>query len=76
MKGGAALYSRLSPLFDYVKEGIGAPTQGMREVFAERKAELDQFTGEWQALRDRDLAALNEQAKSLGLPGVYVPENR
>jgi hypothetical protein len=76
MKGGAALYSRFSPLFDSVKDGIGAPTQGMREVFAARKAELDQFTGEWQALRDHDLAALNDQAKSLGLPAVYVSESR
>ncbi|HVR98714.1 MAG TPA: glycosyl hydrolase, partial [Thermoanaerobaculia bacterium] len=73
MQGGAALYSRVSPLFGFIKEGTGAPTQGAREVFAERKAELDRYEAEWTALRDGDLAALNEQAKSLGLPAVYVP---
>ncbi|HYG62635.1 MAG TPA: glycosyl hydrolase [Thermoanaerobaculia bacterium] len=76
MKGGAALYSRLSPLFDFIKEGTGAPTQGSREVFAERKAELDRYEAEWNALRDGELAALNEQAKSQGMPAVYVPAAR
>jgi photosystem II stability/assembly factor-like uncharacterized protein len=76
MKGGAALYSRLSPLFDWIKYGDGAPTQGTRDVYAERKAELDAYEAEWQALRDRDLTALNEQAKGLGLPVVYVPAGR
>ena len=73
MRGGAKLYSRLSPLFDFVKGGDGAPTQGTKEVYAAQKQELDALYAEWNALVAGDLAALNEQARKLELPAVYVP---
>jgi photosystem II stability/assembly factor-like uncharacterized protein len=73
MRGGAKLYSRLSPLFDFVNAGEGAPTQGMKDVFAAQKQELDALNTEWKALVAGDLAALNEQARKLDLPAVYVP---
>ena len=72
MKGGAKLYSRLSPFLGWVQDGDGPPTQGGREVFAAQKAELDGYVAELQSLLDKDLAALNETAKGLGLPVVYV----
>ena len=73
MQGGAKLYSRLSPLFEFVKGGDGAPTQGTKDVYAAQKQELDALDAEWKAVLAGDLAALNEQARKLDLPGVYVP---
>jgi hypothetical protein len=49
-KGGAKLYSRLSPLLMFVNEGDGVPTQGMREVFAAQQKELGTLEGELKAL--------------------------
>jgi photosystem II stability/assembly factor-like uncharacterized protein len=72
-KGGAQLYSRLAPLMDWSGGGEGAPTQGMREVFAAQVKELDGDEAELAGLLDRDLAALNQAAARLGVPGVYVP---
>ncbi len=73
MKGGAKLYSRLSPLFDFTKGGDGAPTQGAKDVFAAQKQELDALDAEWKAIVAGDLPALNEQARKLDLPVVYIP---
>jgi hypothetical protein len=73
MKGGAKLYSRLSPLFDTVKSGDGPPTQGMRQMLAAESKELDADVAELQGLLDKDLPALNETASKLGLPAVWVP---
>ena len=67
------LYSRLSPLFDFVKTGDGPPTQGMKNVFATVKADLDRPEAEWKALIASDLAALEEQAEALDMPEIYVP---
>lgn len=73
MKGGAMLYSRLSPLFEFVKTGDGPPTQGMKNVFALAKKDLETLDAEWKALIAGDLAALEEQAEALDLPEIYVP---
>ena len=72
-RGGTQLYSRLAPLMDWSGNGVGAPTQGMREVFAEQVKELDGYEAELAGLLDKDLAALNQTAAQLGLPGIYVP---
>jgi photosystem II stability/assembly factor-like uncharacterized protein len=72
-KGGSQLYSRLSPFMDWSANGSGAPTQGMRDVFAAQSKELDADEAELAALLDKDLAALNQSAAQLGVPGIYVP---
>lgn len=72
-KGGAKLYSQFAFLFEVVKDADGVPTQGMQEVYRGLAAELEKLTGEWQSLVGGDLAKLNEQAKSLDLPTVFVP---
>ncbi|HYU34997.1 MAG TPA: glycosyl hydrolase [Thermoanaerobaculia bacterium] len=72
MRGGAMLYSRLSPLFDFVKGGDGAPTQGMREAFAAYKQDLGTQEAALNALLDKDLANLNATAAKLGYPAVWV----
>lgn len=74
MEGGTKLYSRLSPLVGWAGEGAGAPTQGMREVFALQMKELEVYEAELAALLDKDLADLNKTASGLGLPVIYVPE--
>jgi photosystem II stability/assembly factor-like uncharacterized protein len=72
-RGGTQLYSRLAPLMDWSGGGEGAPTQGMREVLAAQVKELDGDEAELSGLLDKDLAALNQTASQLGVPGVYVP---
>jgi hypothetical protein len=72
MKGGARLYSRLSPLLMFVNEGDGPPTQGMREVFAEQQKELVAYEAALSALLEKDLAAVQTTAKRLDIPFVVV----
>ena len=72
-KGGAKLYSRLSPLLMFVNEGDGVPTQGMKDVFAEQQKELSAFLGELKTLVEKDLATIQLAAKRLDLPFVAVP---
>jgi photosystem II stability/assembly factor-like uncharacterized protein len=71
MPGGAQLYSRLGPLYSWAGEGEGRPTQGMREVYAVLRQELDGLAAEWQAILDQDLPALNQKAREL-LPDFVV----
>jgi photosystem II stability/assembly factor-like uncharacterized protein len=73
-KGGARLYSRLSPLYATVIEADGPPTQGMRETYAAQRAELDALLAEEQRYLTDDLGALNRLAKEKDLGGVLVPE--
>jgi len=73
MHGGAALYSRLSPLFEFVKSDDGAPTQGMRDVLAAYKQDLGTQEAALNALLDKDLAALNATAAQKGYPTVWAP---
>ncbi len=72
MKGGAMLYSRLSPLMDFVREGEGAPTQGMKEVHTAIRTDLDALESQWQAIVAGDLAQLNQTAQAQGMPVVYL----
>jgi photosystem II stability/assembly factor-like uncharacterized protein len=73
-RGGAKLYSQLSPLFDFVREGDGPPTQGMRDMYTEYSRELDAFDKELTALVSGDLAQLNQMAKKLEIPTVLFAE--
>ena len=60
----AKLYSRIIPLYSFVVEGDGVPTQGMREVYATLKGELDVLEKEWTALLGAEIATLNKAAQS------------
>jgi photosystem II stability/assembly factor-like uncharacterized protein len=71
---GARLYSRLGPLLAYATDGTGAPTQGMREVFADQLRELEGYEADWKGLVDGALAALGQQARDLGLGEFVVPQ--
>jgi len=72
-KGGAQLYSRLSPLLDWIESGDGPPTQGLKEVFADQQRELAARQADLERLLTVDLAPLNEAAAKLELPRIYVP---
>ena len=73
MQGGAMLYSRLSPLFEFVKGGDGPPTQGMKNVYAAARKDFDALDAQWKALIAGDLAKLEEMAEALDMPEIYVP---
>jgi photosystem II stability/assembly factor-like uncharacterized protein len=72
-RGGARLYSQLAWLFELSKDSDGAPTQGMKEVYANENQALQDAEAEYKALLSGDLARLNEQAKKLDVPTVLVP---
>jgi photosystem II stability/assembly factor-like uncharacterized protein len=72
-KGGAKLYSQLVWLFDLIKESDGAPTQGLREVYAEQNALLHQYESDWKTFLSSEVSRLNELAKKLDQPAVIVP---
>lgn len=73
-QGGTKLYSRLVYVYDTILDGDGAVTQGVREVYADQKKELDQYDREFKRLADAELTSLNLAAKRLELPVVVLPE--
>jgi hypothetical protein len=50
--------------------------RGLREVYDEQSQLLRKYQDEWQTLVSKDLAALNEQAKTLDAPAVIVPRTK
>jgi hypothetical protein len=76
MRGGAKLYSQITPLLDWARDADGVPTQGMKEMFALRLQELDRLDAQWRELQAARIAPLNEQARALGLAYVTVPDAR
>jgi hypothetical protein len=76
MKGGAQLYSQLAWYFELIKDADGAPTQGVKDVYAEASAKLLACEIDWAAFVRDDLSKLNEMAKKLELPIVIVPPVR
>jgi photosystem II stability/assembly factor-like uncharacterized protein len=73
MPGGAKLYSRLAPLYSWAHDGDGRPTQGMREVHAELRKELDALSAEWEAVLEADVPAFNAKARELAPDVVILP---
>jgi len=72
-RGGAKLYSLVTPLLDWVRDADGVPTQGMKEIFAERMKELARLEAQWKQVQAEGVQPLNEQARALGLTYVTVP---
>jgi len=71
-RGGAMLYSRLAPLMAFADEGDGAPTQGMKEMFAVYHAELTRLASNVQSLLGKDVAELNAAATKAGIGYVVT----
>jgi hypothetical protein len=72
MRGGARLYSRLSPLQMWAVEASGPPTAGMQAVLTEQEKELAAIEAEMKAFLAGDVAKLNQRAAQLGLGYVIV----
>jgi len=70
---GAGIYSRMGPLLSNVVDGSGAPTQGMRDVFADQVKALDNVEVEWRVLVTTDLPALAAKAQAIDAAGIVVP---
>lgn len=69
-RGGARLYSRLSPLQMWAIEGDGAPTQGMQQVLAQLESELQPVEKDVQALLATGVADINGRARALNVEFV------
>jgi hypothetical protein len=74
MKGGAQLYSRLTPLQNWASDPSGVPTAGMTQVLAEQERELSALEAETKQFIDADVASINQRASRLGVPYVVVKQ--
>ncbi len=72
--GGAKLYSQIAPLFSDMQSSDYAPTQGQLEQMDENLADLKQVEAQLLVLRTQELARLEAQAASLGLPRIILPK--
>ena len=72
MRGGARLYSRLSPLQMWALESSGAPTAGMAQVLAGQEKELAALAAETRQFLAGDVAKINKSAAQLNLPFVII----
>ena len=72
MRGGARLYSRLSPLQMWALESNGTPTAGMTQVLAEQERELASLASETKQFLSGDVGKINKGATQLGLPFVII----
>lgn len=72
-KGGVQLYGRMINLYSVVTDSDGVPTQGMREAYDILKKEWAQQQQDVNQLLSRDLASLNDTAKTLDVPIIFAP---
>jgi len=69
-RGGARLLSKLVFLYETLRWGDGAPTQGAREVGAELEAERARLHAAVEALVGSEVATVERLAKEGGLPRI------
>ncbi len=72
-KGGVKVYSRMSMLLYFAMEADGLPTQGVMDLFADMKKELDGYDSQLKELTGKDLVTLNDSAGQMDVPTIYVP---
>lgn len=72
MRGGARLYSRLSPLQMWALEASGAPTSGMMQVLVEQEKELAALEAEAKQFLAADVTRINQRAAQLNLQFVIL----
>jgi photosystem II stability/assembly factor-like uncharacterized protein len=73
-KGGAKLYSQLTWVVEQLRDADGPPTQGIRELARELEKEHRRLLGDWETLRKIDLSKVNDAAKKINAPTLWVPE--
>jgi hypothetical protein len=67
------LYSQLIWVYSALQEADGIPTKSLEAVYADNAATLKALQAEWQAIVTGDVAKLNESARKLDLPTLFVP---
>jgi photosystem II stability/assembly factor-like uncharacterized protein len=72
-KGGAMLYSQLAWLLTNLTEADGVPTKAQDELAADLDRQLTVLANRFDALAKEELVRLNEAARKLGVPELYVP---
>jgi hypothetical protein len=72
LRGGVQLYGRLVQLYSTVADGDGAPTQGMRESYEFVKKDWKAREAELNQLLGSDLKTLNDAARAVDAPTIYV----
>jgi hypothetical protein len=75
-RGGAMLYSQLTFLLGNVADGDGPPTKAQQELADELAKRLADDLAAFDKLVKQDVAKLNDAAKKLGVPELYVPPAR
>ncbi len=73
-RGGAKLYSQLTLLLEFVCEGEGEPTQGMRRVAEDLERELARCKFALEVVQKLAVPRLNTLAQKRGLPEVWLPK--
>ncbi|MGL6074807.1 MAG: WD40/YVTN/BNR-like repeat-containing protein [Fimbriiglobus sp.] len=71
-RGGAMLLSQFTWLLANAADGEGPPTKAMLELEAELTKTLDGYLAEYEKLMAEDVKTLNDTAKKLGAPELYV----
>ncbi len=72
-KGGAMLYSQFAWLLANLTDGDGAPTKAQQELADELGKELGALLNQFDGIMTGDVPKLNDAAKKLGVPELYVP---
>jgi hypothetical protein len=72
-RGGAMLYSQLAWLLANLIDADGAPTKAQLELADELEKQLAMLVDQFEATAKDDVGKLNEAAKKLGVPELYVP---
>ena len=72
MRGGARLYSRLSPLQMWAEEATGVPTAGMTQVLEAQEKELAALEADTKQFLANDIAKLNQRAAQMNLTHVII----
>jgi photosystem II stability/assembly factor-like uncharacterized protein len=72
-RGGAMLYSQLAWLLGNLTDADGAPTKAQQELADELRKQLTDLVAQFDAAAKDDIGKLNEAAKKLGVPELYVP---
>jgi photosystem II stability/assembly factor-like uncharacterized protein len=72
-KGGAMLYSQFAWLLNSLTDGDGKPTAEQEYLADDLERELTTLQRQFDALAKDDINKLNDAAKKLGVPELYVP---
>jgi photosystem II stability/assembly factor-like uncharacterized protein len=72
-RGGAMLYSQFAWLLSNLVDADGAPTKAQRELADDLGKQLATLVTEFEAVAKGDVGKLNEAARKLGMPELYVP---